>query len=357
MNRSVSFVLWLIPIVFLVVDLGDQGLLEGVTFWFFLVVILLFVARSIGIIGEHGDGKEDPPQNGKPRWCLQMALFLLTILTTTWAGAAQAGVDLVREPSRFAVGLPFSVGLLAILGAHELGHYFAARRHGMRVTLPYFIPVPVSLGTFGAFVGLKGRAQNRKALFDVAVAGPLAGLILALPVLGWGLQNSLILKGPTEGNFFRFIGVDVGSSIVLAVVSKLALGSAMLEGHRVILNPLALAGWLGIVITALNLLPIGQLDGGCISHALLGAKRANALSIAGLIAVFLLAFFVGSNLLMWAFVISFVASTRDLLSGNDLTEIGPSRTALGYFALALLLLILLPVPGSFYPALRIHPYT
>jgi membrane-associated protease RseP (regulator of RpoE activity) len=87
----------------------------------------------------------------------------------------------------------------------------------------------------------------------------------------------------------------------------------------VILNPLALAGWLGIVITALNLLPIGQLDGGYISHALLGAKRANALSIAGLIAVFLLAFFVGSTLLMWAFVIFFVASTRDLLPGNDLS--------------------------------------
>jgi membrane-associated protease RseP (regulator of RpoE activity) len=151
--------------------------------------------------------------------------------------------------------------------------------------------------------------------------------------------------------------VDVGSSIVLAMVSKLALGSAILEGHRVILNPLALAGWLGIVITALNLLPIGQLDGGYISHALLGTKRAKVVSIAGLIAVFLLAFFVGSTLLMWAFVIFFVASTRDLLPENDLTEIGASRTVLGYFALALLLLILLPVPGSFYPALKIHPYT
>ena len=357
MNRSVSFVLWLIPIVFLIVDLGDQGLLEETTLWFFLVVIILFVGRSIGTLGEGDDGKGEPPQNDRPKWWLQTSLFLLTILTTTWAGAAQAGVDLVREPSRFAVGLPFSVGLLAILGAHELGHYFAARRHGMIVTPPYFIPVPVSLGTFGAFVGLKGRAQNREALFDIAVAGPLAGLIFALPVLGWGLQNSLILKGPTAGNFFRFIGVDVGSSIVLAIVSKLALGSAILEGHRVILNPLALAGWLGILITALNLLPIGQLDGGYISHALLGAKCANAVSIAGLIAVFLLAFFVGSGLLKWAFVIFFVASARDLLPANDHTGISPGRTVLGYFALALLLLILLPVPGSFYPALRIHPYT
>jgi membrane-associated protease RseP (regulator of RpoE activity) len=144
----------------------------------------------------------------------------------------------------------------------------------MIVTLPYFIPVPVLLGTFGAFIGLKGRAQNRKALFDVAVAGPLAGLIVAVPALWWGLQNSLILKGSAANELFRFISVDVGSSIALAMVSKLALGSALLEGHRVILDPLAFGAWFGIVITALNLLPIGQLDGGYISHAIFGTKRA-----------------------------------------------------------------------------------
>ena len=227
----------------------------------------------------------------------------------------------------------------------------------MIVTLPYFIPVPVLLGTFGAFIGLKGRARNRKALFDVAVAGPLAGLIVAIPALWWGLQNSLILKGSAAGEVFRFISVDVGSSIALAIVSKLALGSALLEGHRMILDPLAFGAWFGIVITALNLLPIGQLDGGYISYAIFGAKRAKVLSIVGLIAVFLLTFFVWSGLLMWAFVIFFVASTRDLLPANDLTGIGLGRTAVGYFALVLLLLIFLPVPGYFYPALRIHPYT
>ena len=124
-----------------------------------------------------------------------------------------------------------------------------------------------------------------------------------------------------------------------------------------ILDPLAFGAWFGIVITALNLLPIGQLDGGYISHAIFGTKRANVLSIVGLIAVFLLTFFVWSGLLMWAFVIFFVASTRDLLPANDLTGIGLGRTAVGYFASVLLLLIFLPVPGYFYPALRIHPYT
>jgi len=436
MNRSVMFVLWLIPILFLVVDTGDQGLLEGDIFWFFLVVIVLFVARSLGLTGEPDDREEgslhtrsreeiaeleralqpylavassrsdgeilefegrlrtapeealsalerlfrgemltlSEGENGSarivliprgsiesssddPRWWLQISLFVLTILTTTWVGALQAGVDLVREPSRFGVCLPFSLGLLAILSAHELGHYFAARRFGMSVTLPYFIPVPVSLGTFGAFIGLKSRAPNRKALFDVAIAGPLAGLIVAVLVLWRGLQNSLVVNGSATSLFFPFLGVDVGSSVMLATMSKLALKGALLHGHRVIFDPLALAGWFGVVINAINLLPIGQLDGGYITHALLGQKRANVASIIGLIAVFFLAFFVSSELLMWAFVIFFIASTRNVLPANDLTPIGPARTALGYLALALLLIILIPLPGSFYPALRIHPYS
>ena len=142
----------------------------------------------------------------------------------------------------------------------------------------------------------------------------------------------MILKGPAAGEAFRFISVDVGSSIALAMVSKLALGSALLEGHRMILDPLAFGAWFGTVITALNLLPIGQLDGGYISHAIFGARRANVLSIVGLIAVFLLTFFVWSGLLMWAFVIFFIASTRDLLPANDLTRIGLGRTAVGYFS-------------------------
>jgi membrane-associated protease RseP (regulator of RpoE activity) len=226
----------------------------------------------------------------------------------------------------------------------------------MLVTLPYFIPVPVSLGTFGAFVGLKSRAQNQKTLFDVAVAGPLAGLVVAVPMLWWGLQSSVVVKGDQGGDLFRLIGVDVGSSLMLAIMSKLAMGSALLEGHRLIFHPLALAGWLGMVITAINLLPVGRLDGGYISHTLLGPKRANALSIAGLMVVFFMAFFVSSEILMWAFVIFFVASTRDLVPVNDLTEVGPGRMVLGYLTWALLLLILLPLPGHFYPALRIHPY-
>jgi Zn-dependent protease len=116
------------------------------------------------------------------RWWLHALLFVLTMFTTTLAGAAHQGVNLLAEPARFAVGLPYAIGLLLILGLHELGHYFAARYHGMTVTPPFFIPIPFGLGTFGAFIQMRSPAENRRALFDVAVAGPLAGLIVAIPL-------------------------------------------------------------------------------------------------------------------------------------------------------------------------------
>jgi hypothetical protein len=128
-------------------------------------------------------------EGGKQRGpLLHVLLFLLTLVTTTWAGALHAGVNLLEEPQRFPVGLLYSLPLLLILGTHEFGHYFAARAHRMRVTLPYFIPVPFGLGTFGAFIQLKSPAENRRALFDVGVAGPLAGLVIAIPALWIGLQ-------------------------------------------------------------------------------------------------------------------------------------------------------------------------
>ena len=121
-------------------------------------------------------------------------LFALTIATTTWAGAAHQGVDLIREPARIFAGLPYSLTLMAILGVHELGHYFTARHHGIRVTPPYFIPVPMALGTFGAFIQMRSPIEHRRALFDVAVAGPLAGLAVAIPALLVGLHTSTIVS-------------------------------------------------------------------------------------------------------------------------------------------------------------------
>ncbi|HEX3717772.1 MAG TPA: site-2 protease family protein [Verrucomicrobiae bacterium] len=293
---------------------------------------------------------------GHPNWALHWLLFAATIATTTWAGALHAGVNLLQEPGRFAVGLPYSLGLLVILGAHELGHYFTAKAHGIEVTPPYFIPVPFSLGTFGAFIKIKSITPDRRALFDVAVAGPLAGLLFAIPALLIGLRSSQVVLGNMPASLGG-VGVNIDSSVLLACLAKLSLGASALQGNHLILQPLAFAGWLGLIVTALNLLPIGQLDGGHISHALFGSRKAHGVSMVGMASLFLLALFVWPGLMFWAFIVYFIAGTHDSPAANDVTPVDFPRLVLGYFSFLLLLVIIVPVPRSLYEAIGIHcPY-
>ena len=284
-------------------------------------------------------------------------LFTLTIGTTTWAGAAHQGVDLLREPGRFVVGLPYALGLLAILGVHELGHYFMARHHRILVTLPYFIPVPFALGTFGAFIKMRSPAEDRRALFDVAVAGPLAGLVIAIPALLIGLRSSVIVAAADEQTAgMMHGGASVGSSVLLAFLAKISLGPALLEGHVLQLSPLAFAGWLGLMVTALNLLPIGQLDGGHIAHAMFGRRSGDTIGSVAMWTLLLLGLFVWPGLLTWAIIVFFIAG-RGAAPLDDLTPLTPSRRWLGYTAFAILALILAPLPHTLWNAAGIHcPY-
>jgi membrane-associated protease RseP (regulator of RpoE activity) len=292
----------------------------------------------------------------RPNWPVHWLLFFATIATTTWAGALHAGVNLLHQPQKFAVGLPYSLSLLLILGAHELGHYFTAKAHGVQVTPPFFIPVPFALGTFGAFIKIKSLTPNRRALFDVAVAGPLAGLMFAIPALLVGLHFSHVIPENTPGTLGG-VGVNTSSSILLACLAKISLGASAGVGRRLVLHPLAFAGWLGLIVTALNLLPIGQLDGGHMSHALFGSRNSHAVSMVALAALFLLALFVWPGLMFWAFIVFFIAGTRDTPAANDVTPLGLPRKALCYFTFVLLLLIIVPVPHNFYQTIGLHsPY-
>ena len=298
---------------------------------------------------------------GRP-W-LSGLLFLATLLTTTWAGAAHQGVDILAEPGRFAVGLPYALGLLAILGVHELGHFFTARYHGIRVTPPYFIPLPFALGTFGAFIKMKSPTPSRRALFDVAVAGPLAGLVVAIPALLIGLSSSQILPDAGEaavqatgGHMSMAGGTSVGSSILFALAAKLTMGDAVQYGHLVRLTPLAFAGWLGLFVTALNLLPVGQLDGGHMARAMFGTRRGQSLSTVALWTLVLLALFVWPGLLMFVLIIFFLVG-RGIPPLNDLTPLGTGRRIVGYATFAILLLIVAPLPHAFWQSWGIHcPY-
>lgn len=286
---------------------------------------------------------------------LHWLLFGLTVLTTTWAGAAHQGVNLLREPQRLSVGLPYSLGLLSILGVHELGHYFMARRHGIRVTPPFFIPVPFALGTFGAFIQMRSPSENRRMLFDVAVAGPLAGLVIAIPALLVGLRSSALVPDdvpPLPG----MGGTSVGSSILFAVLSKLSLGETLEYGHVLRLSPLAFAGWLGLLVTALNLIPVGQLDGGHMSNAMFGRRIGGVISTVAVWSLLLLAIFVWPGLMMWAVIVFFLAGTSTPPL-NDLTPLTTARRWVGYTTFVILAMILAPVPHSLWPTLGIHcPY-
>lgn len=283
-------------------------------------------------------------------------LLVLTLLTTTWVGAAQVGVNLLQEPGRFATGLPYSLALLGILGVHELGHFFAARRHGMNVTPPYFIPVPFALGTFGAFIKMRSPPEDRRALFDVAVAGPLAGLVVAIPALLIGLHYSTVTGSGLDAPRSPLNGASAGSSILYAILAKLSLGPALKQGDVLSLSPLAYAGWLGLLITALNLLPIGQLDGGHTTRAMAGTRVGQTVSTIAMWTLFLVAIFVWPSLIMWAFIVFFIAG-RSSPPLNDLTPITPGRRLLGYFTFFILALILIPLPVSWWHVLGIYnPY-
>lgn len=291
------------------------------------------------------------------RTWLHWLLFALTFVTTTYAGALHQGVNLWEQPGAFTVGLPYSIGLLLILGVHELGHYFTAKHHGLNVTPPFFIPIPFALGTFGAFIQMKSPTRNRRALFDVAVAGPLAGLVVAIPALLIGLQSSEVLPPETEvaGGMLGH-GTSAGSSILFALLSKIALGEQLQDGYLVQLSPLGFAGWLGLFITALNLMPIGQLDGGHMARAMFGRRVGETIGSVAMWSLFLLAIFVWPGLLFFALFIFFIAG-RGTPPLNDITPISSGRQWVGYATFVILAMILIPLPHKFWQAADIYcPY-
>ena len=292
------------------------------------------------------------------RTWLHWLLFGLTFLTTTWAGAMHQGINLLEEPGRFTAGLPYSIGLLLILGVHELGHFFMARHHGLNVTPPFFIPVPFALGTFGAFIQMKSPTQNRRALFDVAVAGPLAGLVVAVPALLMGLMDSHVLApnaDPSQASTM-FHGTSVGSSLLFALLSKVVVGEQLQHGYILQLSPLAFAGWLGLFVTALNLLPVGQLDGGHMARAMFGRRIGETISSVAMWSLFLLAIFVWPGLLFWAILVFFIAG-RGTPPLNDITPISTTRQWVGYATFLILALILIPLPHAFWDTAGIYcPY-
>ena len=306
------------------------------------------VALVIEPIASRPDPASPSPRSGIV-W--NIVLLVLTFITTTWAGASHRGLDMFRQPSHFWSGLSYSLPLLLILGVHELGHYVVARRRGVDASLPYFIPVPFGLGTFGAIIRIRSAFPDRRAAFDVGIAGPLAGFAVAVVALIFGLQTSELVPASAG------IGTEVTSSILLGwIASWLATGS-LTAADAILFSPLAFAGWLGLLITALNLLPIGQLDGGHIAYGLLGRRRAQQVGVVALLLLVLLGVFYWSGWLVWAFIAFFVTGFQHDPARDEITGLSFGRRVVGMAALVLLLLIMAPVPHRFMQPLGIAcPY-
>lgn len=276
---------------------------------------------------------------------INLWLFIATIFTTLLAGALYADIDsqeeLLYNVTHFWIGWDFSLAILLILGVHEMGHYLAARYHNVPVTLPYFIPVPpliFPIGTLGAFIQLKGPMKNRRALFDVGASGPLAGFAVAIPVFLYGLATSPIRPLPPEPFLYE------GNSLIY-LLSKLLIFGEILPGNGVdvYLNDVAWAGWFGMLVTGMNLLPLGQLDGGHIAYVLFGKRTKDFFwpIIIGLIGLMV---FTGT--LAWALwvLLLFWLGRTHAAPLDDVTPLDTKRRLLAYFAIAVFFLVFVPAP-------------
>ncbi len=285
-------------------------------------------------------------------------LFLATVASTFYVGA-----ELVAEHGHPLRGWVFAVPLLAILVTHELGHYVLARRHRVDASLPYFLPLPLPpLGTLGAVISMRGRIKTRDALFDIGASGPIAGLVVAIPLLVVGLKLSTIEPIPEHG-------LQEGQSLLYLALKRVVLGPIP-EGHDVFLHPTAFAGWAGLFMTMLNLIPVGQLDGGHVAYALFGpaqdrySRRVHdaLLVVAVLVGAFfgvealrahapwsqvLLGLTEGKNWLIW-YGLLWLLTRRGEHPKTEPSALSPGRRVAAWATLALFVLLFMPVP------LRVH---
>jgi len=279
------------------------------------------------------------------RLWLHVLLFALTLATTTAVGAGLAynfqhnlpafsGDDLfvigeiISRPSRLLDGLPFSLVLMAILLAHEMGHYLACLYYRVDATLPFFIPAPTLIGTLGAFIRIRSPIYTRRALFDIGIAGPLAGFALVIPAFAVGLAWSKVIPGIAERGELIF-GVPAIEALLRAVVFP------GIPAEDVYLHPVARAAWVGVLATALNLLPIGQLDGGHILYSVAG-RYHRLLSRLFVLALIPMGLLYSNSWLLWALILFFLGLRHPSI--YDPNPLSPGRRKLAFLALIIFLL-------------------
>lgn len=282
----------------------------------------------------------DPQKATLTQKNLALVLCVATLATSLEAAGLLLGFDWFSDLGRINEALPIAAGLWSILIAHEIGHWLLAKRHDVKLSWPYLIP-SWQIGSFGAITRFESLIPNRSILFDVAIAGPAVGGLISLFLLITGL----VLSQP--GSLFQLPTSFFQGSVLVGTLAKTILGDA-LQNSIVDIHPLTIIGWLGLVITALNLMPAGQLDGGRIVQAIYGRKTARRTTIATLVILGIVAIFIPSNPipLYWGIIILFLQRDLERPSLNELTEPDDARAAWGLLALFLMLATLIPLnPG------------
>jgi membrane-associated protease RseP (regulator of RpoE activity) len=291
-----------------------------------------------------------PRPKFQDRVWLHALLFVLTVATTTLAGMGHYVAfrsDFLPPATELSArliwrGLYYSVTILAILGCHELGHYFACRYYDVDASLPFFLPVPTPLtGTLGAFIRIREPIPTKRMLFDIGIAGPLAGFAVAVPALLLGISLSHVTKLPSD-----FSGFELGEPLLFKLVSWLTWGSIP-EGYSLNLHPIGFAAWFGLLATALNLFPVGQLDGGHICYAVFG-RRSTYVTIVMVIVAIALSF-VSASWIVWTglmVVMLLVFGPRHPRTFDEAIPLDTTRRWMALLALIILGLCFTPAPIS-----------
>lgn len=265
---------------------------------------------------------------------LPLALFLATVVSVIFFPPfLQHGIRIFYDFNLVRQNLPFATALLAILVFHEAGHFFAAKRLGAEVSFPYFIPGPTLFGTFGAVIRANSPFFNRRDLMEIAAAGPIAGLIVALPAFIYGLANSKLV--PLTGG-----GLELGDSLLTYGLTKIIWGT-LPKGFTIEISPLGFAGWAGLLVTMLNLLPIGSLDGGHVAYALFGKKQKRVAQLFWLLLLPLGFWFYGWW--VWA-ALGFFFRLEHPPTLDDSYELSSWHQAVGWLCWIIFILIFIPVP-------------
>jgi hypothetical protein len=298
---------------------------------------------------------------------INLGLAVATIASVWLTGAVYECGCVPVTMDAWLRGLPMMLAMMAILGAHEFGHYFAARIHRVAVTLPYFIPLPVisPVGTLGAFIQLRSPFKTKKQLFDIGVAGPIAGLVFAIPLIFWGVANSQVNelnRGPVgssvlEGNSVFYLGVkylfhdellpsfDAYAELPPTQEFLLLLAGAIPDGggSDILIGSVAFAAWFGLFVTAMNLLPVGQLDGGHVVYSIIGEKaRWLGLALVGIMVA--AGIFWWTGWLVWALLVFFVIGVKHPPPLNELVPLGTSRKVVAYLMILFFILLFMPNP-------------